>query len=197
MKETPSNCDLDQCAYNTMPPSENCQECIGCPYLTNENWQPTTQTPPNTSTTPIPQHLKIYEVTHTQTGDKSYQAATNAQDACKQAGWFTGHCFIIEQQPHRKPLPHHEPLLLVKIPCFTCPFQYAECRKPESEKCPTQPSTPELHDWLKQAAQSRLCHYVGQDLTKNDYNLGQKWLKIEDAINELTPKHSPPTDNLS
>jgi len=134
------------------------------------------------------QELKIYEVNHRTTGDKSYQAARTAEDACKQAGWLIGDCFIVEQPPRRKPVPDHDTMLLVKIPCLTCPFQYAECRKPIAEKCPTQPSAPELQDWLKQAAQAHLCDYVGESLTKKDHNLGQKWLPIAEAIKELTPK---------
>jgi len=40
MKETPSCCDLDECAYNVESPPEDSQECIGCPYLKDENWKP-------------------------------------------------------------------------------------------------------------------------------------------------------------
>lgn len=134
------------------------------------------------------QELKIYEVNHRTTGERSYQAARTAEDACKQAGWLIGDCYIIEQKPRYKPRPHHEPLVLVKIPCLTCPFQYAECLKPDSENCPTQPSAPDLNEWLKQATQAHLCHYTGKDLTKKDYNLSRKWLPIADAIKELSPK---------
>jgi len=134
------------------------------------------------------QELKIYEVNHRTTGEKSYQAATTAEAACKQAGWLVGDCFIVEQKPRRKPAPGHDPPLFVKIPCQTCPFQYTECRKPDGEECPTRPSAPEVQNWLKQVAEAHLCGYVGKDLSNKDYNLGQKWVRIEEAIKELAPK---------
>lgn len=40
MKSTPSNCELDECEYNALPPPENSQECIGCPHLKDDNWMP-------------------------------------------------------------------------------------------------------------------------------------------------------------
>ncbi|MBA7624464.1 hypothetical protein ES703_31873 [subsurface metagenome] len=40
MKNTPSNCVLDECEFNTLSPGENSQECIGCLYLRDETWQP-------------------------------------------------------------------------------------------------------------------------------------------------------------
>ena len=44
MKVTPSNCELDECEFNQLSPSENSQECIGCPYLIDENWLPKRET---------------------------------------------------------------------------------------------------------------------------------------------------------
>lgn len=134
------------------------------------------------------QELKIYEIINQTTGEKSYQPATTAQDACKQAGWLIGDCYVNEQKPRRKPVPDHDTLILVKIPCQVCPFQYAECKKPAEAECLCQPNSPELQEWLKQISQAHLCDYAGRELTKKDYNLGQKWLPIEDAIKELSPK---------
>ncbi|KKN21797.1 hypothetical protein LCGC14_0921770 [marine sediment metagenome] len=134
------------------------------------------------------QELSIYEVTHRETGKKSYQAATTAEDACKLAGWLIGDCFVNPQKPKYKHHDKGESELLVKIPCLTCPFQYAECRKPGTEECPTRPKAPELQEWLKQATESHLCPYVGEALKKTDYNLGQKWLPMEEAVKELSPK---------
>ncbi len=133
-------------------------------------------------------HLKLYEITNRSSGQISYQPASNADDACKQAGWIIGDCYVFEQKPGRKPGPDQGTRLLVKIPCLTCPFQYTECKKPDTQVCPTQPTAPELQEWIKQAAQSHLCRFVGMDLTKKDYMLGQKWLPIEEAIRELAPK---------
>lgn len=135
------------------------------------------------------QELKIYEVTHRATGVKHFKAATNAEDACKQAGWSIGDCYVVAQKPRVKPIPDHEPMLLVKIPCKTCPFQYAECLKPANEKCPVQPTAPDLQEWLKQVTQAHLCQHYGQDLIMKDYNLGQKWVPMEKAIGELKARH--------
>ena len=132
-----------------------------------------------------PQDLKIYEVINRATGIRHFSASYNAEDACKQAGWSIGDCYVIEQMPRWKPVPGHDSILLVKVPCLTCPFQYGECKKPETEECPTRPSSPELQNWLKQAAEARLCPYVGASLRKNDYNLGQKWVSMLEAIKEL------------
>ena len=142
--------------------------------------------------TPEAKDLKIYEVTLTAT-----KAATNAEDACKQAGWLIGDCYVNEQKPRRKPSQTTNNRLLVKIPCNLCPFRYAECKKPPDNPCPVQPTAPELTEWLKQATQANLCHYIGKELSIKDYNLGLKWLPMADAIKELTPKplsptHSPP-----
>ncbi|MBA7551822.1 hypothetical protein ES705_44372 [subsurface metagenome] len=134
------------------------------------------------------QELKIYEVTNRSTGEKSYQPATNAEDACKQAGWLIGDCYVNPQKPHYETAGKGETKTIVKIPCQTCPFQYAECRKPDGGFCPARSTAPELGEWLKQAGEAHLCGYVGQSLTKKDYNLSLKTLKIEDAIKELSPK---------
>ncbi len=145
--------------------------------------------------TPEAKDYKIYEVTLRATGEKSYQAATNAEDACKQAGWLTGDCFIVEQKPRRKPVPDQETILLVKVPCQTCPFQYAECKKPPDQDCITRPEAPELQDWLKQATEAHLCPFIGKGLRKKDYFLGQKWVRMEEAILELSRKTFSPTNN--
>jgi len=134
------------------------------------------------------QELKIYEITNRTTGEKSYQPATNAEDACKQAGWLIGDCYANPQKPTRKPGEGTHSASLVKMPCQVCPFQYAECKKPAEAECNCQPNAPELQEWLKQIAQAHLCEYAGEELTKKDYNLGQKWLPMADAIKELTPE---------
>ena len=129
--------------------------------------------------------LKIYEVNNRTTGERSYRAATNAEDACKQAGWLIGDCFVNTQKPSVHFNPKGESQTLVKIPCQTCPFQWAECKKPADQDCPTRPSAPELQNWLKQAAESHLCGHIGEALTNTDYHLGEKWVPMEQAIEEL------------
>jgi len=148
-------------------------------------------------TTPEALDLKIYELTLRETGEKSYQAATNAEDACKQAGWLIGDCFVlIAEQRHGHP-HKHESETLVKIPCGVCSFQFAECQKTADKECPVRPNAPELNEWLKQAAEAHLCLYTGQALDKADYQKQQKWLKIEDAIKELALKPFSPSNNSS
>ncbi len=38
MKDTPSCCSLDQCAYNLIAPGENSQECFYCDKLIDPDW---------------------------------------------------------------------------------------------------------------------------------------------------------------
>ncbi len=139
--------------------------------------------------------LKIYEVTHKATGVKHYSVSTNAQDACQQAGWPIGDCFVYEQTPRRKPMPHHKFLTMVKLPCRVCLYQYGECVNPPGEQCPCRPDSPDLNEWIKQATKAHLCPHIGKELAKVDYDLGQKWTTIEQAIKELAPKlQRPPTN---
>ncbi len=135
------------------------------------------------------QELKIYEVTNKDSGEKRYVAGINQMDCCRQLGWKIGDCFIREEKPKRKARRDNHSALLVKIPCQVCPFQYAECRKPAKEDCPTRPSAPELQNWLKQVAEAHLCDYVGQELSQTDYHLNQKWLPMVQAIEELGDHH--------
>jgi len=132
--------------------------------------------------------LKIYEVTHRETGEKAFKAAKSAQEACFKAGWLIGDCFVAEDKPRKKITPGRGTRMLVKMPCLTCPFQWAECLKPAEEDCPTRPTAPELQDWVRQAVEAHLCGYTGVSLDKRDYFLGQKWIELADAITELTSK---------
>ncbi|MBA7578800.1 hypothetical protein ES708_20665 [subsurface metagenome] len=131
------------------------------------------------------QDRKIYEVTLIETGEKSYQAATTSEDACKQAGWLIGSCYVKTQVPRYKNNGKSKLQTLARIPCLTCPFQYAECKKPTEIDCPVQPNAPDLQEWLKQAGQAHLCDYCGQKLSRNDYHTGCKWLPLLQAIEEL------------
>ncbi len=140
--------------------------------------------------------LQVYEVINKLTGIKSYQAATNAEDACKQAGWPSEDCYVVAQTPRRPRAAENKPGLLVHLPCTTCPYQYAECTKPENEVCPHRPDSPELSQWLKQVGHAPSCAHKGIDLTASDYRSRQKWLPLADAISELTSKPSTTTPNL-
>ncbi|MBA7486478.1 hypothetical protein ES707_22037 [subsurface metagenome] len=131
------------------------------------------------------QELKIYQITNRTTGEKQYSVSDNAQDACKLIGWLIGDCFIVEVKPQRKARGDDHSALMVKIPCQVCPFQYAECRRPADKECSVRPNAPELNEWMKQAAEAHLCDYYGQELSNTDYHLGQKWVPMEKAIEEL------------
>lgn len=131
---------------------------------------------------------KIYEVNNLVTWEKSRQVATNTQDACKQAGWLIGDCAVQLLPTKRDRSAGMGLRLLVKLPCRVCPYQYAECKKPDDAECPTRSELPEITDWLVQAAKAHLCPHVGEEITKTDYLLHQKWVPIPQAIEELTPK---------
>lgn len=147
--------------------------------------------------TPNAKELQIYEITHRDTGEKRYQPATNAEDACKQAGWLIGNCYVVEVKPQRKPTAEYNETLKVRIPCQICPYRYAECIKPADEPCPVGTETPDFNEYLRHAAQANLCRYIGSELTKQDYHLHQKWLPLKAAIKELARKYPPATQNPS
>lgn len=132
--------------------------------------------------------LKLYHVTNRTTGERWLAITFNADDACKQADWLVGDCYVHEVTECRGHSKAGESPLKVNIPCRTCPFQYAECKKPDEADCPLSLNTPDLNEWLKQAATAHLCLHVGQDLTMKDYNLNQKWVTLAQAIEELAPK---------
>ncbi len=131
------------------------------------------------------QELKIYEISNRDTGEKHFAASYSAEEACKQAGWLIGDCFIREEKPKRKARGDNHSALLVKVPCQVCPFQYGECKKPDTEACPTRNEAPDLLEWSKQAALAHLCPFIGEVLTKKDYQNHQKWLPMVQAIEEL------------
>lgn len=135
-----------------------------------------------------PPELKLYHVTNRITGERWLAITFNADDACKQADWLIGDCYVYEVTEKRGHSRKGEAPLKVNIPCRVCPFQYAECKKPDEVDCPVQVNTPELEEWLKQASTAHLCLHVGQDLTMRDYNLSQKWVTLPQAIEELAPK---------
>jgi len=132
-------------------------------------------------------NLRIYEITHRTTGEQRFVPHVNAEDACKQIGWPVGDCYINPVKPRRHLTPHNGFQSLVEIPCVTCPFQYAECKKPIDQECPTRPSAPELQNWLLQATEAHLCGFVGDELAKKDHEKVRKWVKMEDAVKALTP----------
>ncbi len=132
--------------------------------------------------------LNIYQVLSRITGESSHQVATNAQDACLQAGWKIDECYVHPLAPYRRAGPGQQLDWRVKIPCKTCPFQYATCTRPNDEACDVKPQAPELNEWLKQAAAAHLCPYQGDVLSKKDHQLSQKWVTMEQAIKELAPQ---------
>ena len=133
--------------------------------------------------------ITIYRVVHRPSGEVSHQAATTNEEACKQAGWDIEDCFVTTAIQRYKPVPDHDSLILVKIPCQVCPYQWAECKKLPAEVCPCQHQIPDLKEWLTEITKSHLCPFVGESLAKTDYRLFQKWVTIAQAIKELSPQH--------
>ena len=82
------------------------------------------------------QELKIYELTNLNTGEKQFSVSNNAQDACKQAGCIVGDCFVREVKPELRPRGDGHSVLMVKIPCRVCPYQFGEGVRPDTEVCP-------------------------------------------------------------
>ena len=132
---------------------------------------------------------QIYEVTNRETGEKSFQPATTAEKACKQAGWLVENCFTALAIERWKPVPDHDPVHLIRIPCQVCPYQWAECKKGEQDECPCRREMPDLNEWLAEITKSHLCEFIGQALAKTDYRQWQKWVLIAQAIKELSPQH--------
>ncbi|MBA7635101.1 hypothetical protein ES703_42701 [subsurface metagenome] len=135
------------------------------------------------------QELKVYEITNRATGEKHFAASYSAEEACKQAGWLIGDCYVIHPLSRHQHKDKQEPQTLVKVPCEICPYQYGECKKPDTEACPTRSEAPELLEWAKQAALAHLCPFIGEILTKKDYLNHQKWLPMAQAIEELGDHH--------
>ncbi|MBA7556532.1 hypothetical protein ES705_49244 [subsurface metagenome] len=140
--------------------------------------------------------LKLYEVTHRLTGEQHFAVSGNAQDACLQAGWLIGDCYVVEQKPLTKYGKHDRATLLVKIPCHVCPYQYAECAKPDDAECPIRPDTTDPGRWQKEVSKARSCPHTGEELGKRNYDRRLKITTLEAAILELSPP-PPPTPPLS
>jgi len=146
--------------------------------------------------TPEAKELKLYEVTHRATGERHYAVDYNAQDACLQAGWPTGDCYVVEQRPLTKYDKHERAIMLVKIPCHVCPYQYAECVKPDDTECPIRPETSDPTQWIKETSKARSCPHTGEELGKRNYDRRLKRVSLEQAIKELPPP-PPPTPPIS
>ena len=147
-------------------------------------------------TTSEAKELKLYEVTHRLTGEQHFAVSDNAQDACLQAGWLIGDCYVLEQKPLTKYGKHDRATLLVKIPCHVCPYQYAECTKPADAECPIRANTTDPGQWQKEISKVRSCPHMGEDLGKRNYDRRLKRTTLEAAIVELAPP-PPPTPPLS
>lgn len=132
---------------------------------------------------------KLYEITHRATGERHYAVSDNAQDACLQAGWPIGDCYVAEQKPLYKYDKHERAILLVKIPCQVCPYHYAECIKPDAAECPIRPETPDLEQWLKQVSAARICQHKGEPLGIRDYQKHLKRVPLAEAMKELSHNH--------
>ncbi len=140
---------------------------------------------------PEAQELKLYEVMNKNTGERHFAVSYNAQDACLQAGWLIGDCYVVEQKPlakyHKKQLTR----LLVKIPCRVCPYVFTDCNKPDNTDCPVRLDTQDLNEWLKETSKASICLYTGEHLSNRDYQIRLKTTTLAQAIKELSPKLPP------
>ncbi|MBA7685795.1 hypothetical protein ES703_94223 [subsurface metagenome] len=141
--------------------------------------------------TPEAKELKLYQVTNRNTGERHFAVSDNAQDACLQAGWLIGDCYVVEQKPLAKYDKKERIRLLVKIPCHVCPYQLYDCNKPDNAECPVRLDTQDLNEWLKETSKAYLCLHSGELLSKRDYQNRLKTTTLEQAIKELPPKLPP------
>jgi len=130
----------------------------------------------------------IYQVTHRETGEKRIVASFDTHSACSGLGWMVGDCHVVEMQGEKHRVAGDWEPLCIRVPCNTCPFQWAECKLLPGSKCPCSINTPDQMEWLIQVTKSHLCSHAGIALTRNDYYLHQKWLPMELALQELAPK---------
>jgi len=132
--------------------------------------------------------MGIYEVTNRTTGQKHLAAAIKAEDACQSLGWETEDCFWHLYRTVTGKYQEKPRFDLVAVPCETCPYQYAECRKPEGTECPVTSDVPDLNQWLQKISLAHLCDFVGEDIDKSHHQLHQKLIPFNAAIKELSPK---------
>lgn len=134
------------------------------------------------------EYKKIYRVTHLETGEQSYIASSAPLNACAGCGWQFGDCMVEAVQTFDR-RSSKEPLgVYVKLACSVCSFQYAECTLPLDQQCPCSPDTPDWKEWLIQVSKAHLCDHVGVELEHKDYHFHQKWLPMDEAVKELSPK---------
>lgn len=130
----------------------------------------------------------LYQATNRTTGEKRLVVATSTEDALALLGWEEGDCYIgfchtLAGEYHNK-----RRYDLVAVPCKTCPYQYAECGKPEGIECPVTSDVPDLNKWLQKISLAHLCEFVGEDIDAIYHHLRQKLIPFEEALKELTPK---------
>jgi len=145
--------------------------------------------------TPEAHELKLYEVLHRLTGEKHFAVSDNAQDACLQAGWLIGDCYVVEQKPLAKYDKKERIRLLVKIPCHVCPYYYAECAMPADAECPIRPETTDPGQWTNEISKARSCPHMGEEIGKRNYDRRLKRTTLEQAILELSPPPPPTPPN--
>jgi hypothetical protein len=128
---------------------------------------------------------KIYHVWNRVTGQHRYQVATNAQDACAKQGWMIGDCYIVPVTPRYTKVDNGTPDLLYQVPCRTCSYQYAICKRPYGAPCQLSGELPTYDAWLRRAVEAHQCPHVGDSLSKEDYERGITWLPFDLALAAL------------
>lgn len=127
----------------------------------------------------------IYQVTHRTTGEKRLTVASSAPHACSNFQWMVSDCYVTLYTTREGKYRNELRFDLVAVPCETCPYQYAECRKPESADCSVRNDVPDLHKWFQKVTLAHLCDFVGEDIDKSHHSLRHKLIPFEEAVKEL------------
>lgn len=136
----------------------------------------------------IDPNLNMYQVINTSTDQARFIADYNRKSACDSLGWDIELCRVIEfsgkHSKSQNPVPQAE----LTIPCYICPFQYAECQKPTLKLCPVQFECPDLASWMEQAKTARKCPHLGQELNAFDYHYHQRTVSSPNIGHPPTPQ---------
>ena len=131
---------------------------------------------------------KIWELRSRFTGDRTLVVALDQTEALLQVKGDLDRYAVHEVKQYWKMQKGAGWDYRVAIPTETCPYQYGSCNRPEGTTCGFVGDCPDLQEWLKRAHQAHLCPHVGQQLTKKDHMLKQKWVTMADAVKELSAK---------
>jgi len=99
----PSNCRLPNCAYNAINPTENDQECIGCPKLKDAKWRIAVQTKPREMT--LDEAIEILSRLARTLAPTMVASGTDAIKLGGEALKWRKHCEAVNAPAKYPPLP--------------------------------------------------------------------------------------------